>query len=394
MSPLAPDTNVAPPAGELVPSSPSAAPLATGGDLPLPLDGAASCPVPPGTGPDIVPRRSAWGPVPAPSWEETNDGLVRGTATSQALAQVHEAASQHKGELANILDSSLDAPVKEDPCMITTGDTSKEMTIDSRLFDDITFLIDVEDPDAPKWPDALKSDKRDKWLEGAKIELNGLHLMKVYELILRHDIPSNCSVLCGKFVCHLKCNAHGNLVCHKVCWVAKGFQQVWGRDFSKTTSPMAHLESLRIVLHIAAVKDWCIKQYDVKTAFLNGILPEDEIQYMEQPPGFAELDKQTYVWRLLRSLYGMRQSSHTWNCALHTLFLSWGFSRSKCEWCVYSHCSDNSEVSIVVVHIDDMATILSSRAEADRFRAELESSWEITTLGEPKLIVGIAICRD
>ena len=195
-------------------------------------------------------------------------------------------------------------------------------------------------------------------------------------------------------MCRLKCDAAGDPVRYKVRWVAKGFQQIWGRDFSKTTSPTARLESLRVVLHIAAVNDWCIEQYDVKTAFLNGILPEDEIQYMEQPPGFAELDRNTHVWRLLRSLYGMRQSSRIWNRALHTSFLSWGFARSECEWCVYSRRSDNGEVTIVVVHVDDMAAVSSSRAEADRFRHELELSWQITALGEPKLIVGIAIQRN
>jgi hypothetical protein len=41
--------------------------------------------------------------------------------------------------------------------------------------------------------------------------------------------------------------------------------------------------------------NWCIEQYDVKTAFLNGILPEDEVQYMEQPPGFHELGMEDYV---------------------------------------------------------------------------------------------------
>jgi hypothetical protein len=88
----------------------------------------------------------------------------------------------------------------------------------------------------------------------------------------------------------------------------------------------------------------------------------------------------------------MRQSSCIWNCALHTSFLSWGFSCSECEWCVYSCQSDNGNSSIIVVHVDDMAAASSNRIEANHFKAELESTWQITALGEPKLIVGIAIC--
>ena len=132
----------------------------------------------------------------------------------------------------------------------------------------------------------------------------------------------------------------------------------------------------------------------MKTAFLNGVLPEGERQYMEQPPGFAQSGKENNVWQLHRGLYGMRQSSQIWNRVLNASFLGWGFTCSECEWCVYSHRSDNSDVSIVVVHVDDMAAASSNRAEADRFRAELEATWQITALGEPKLIVGIALHRD
>ena len=169
---------------------------------------------------------------------------------------------------------------------------------------------------------------------------------------------------------------------------------MWGRDFSKTTSPTARLESLHVALHIAAVNDWHIEQYDVKTAFLNGILPEEERQYMEQPPGFAHPGKEDHVWELHRGLYGMRQSSRIWNRALHDSFLSWGFTRSECEWCVYWRRSDNGDMTIVVLHVDDMAAISSTENEVKRFRSELEATWQITALGEPKLIVGIAVRRD
>ena len=76
----------------------------------------------------------------------------------------------------------------------------------------------------------------------------------------------------------------------------------------KTTSPTARMESWRLIMHIATSLDWDIKQIDVKMAFLYGLLPDDEIQYMEQPRGFEEPGKETWVWKLRRSLYGMKQS--------------------------------------------------------------------------------------
>ena len=181
---------------------------------------------------------------------------------------------------------------------------------------------------------------------------------------------------------------------HKVRWVVKGFQQIWGRDFSQTTSPTARLESLWVILHIAAINDWCIRQYDIKTAFLYRILPKEETQFMEQPPGFAQLGHESYVWELHHGLYGMRQSSRIWNRALNASFLSWNFLQSECKWCVYSHRSDDGNVSIVAVHVDDMLAVSLNESEANQFQSELESTWQITALGELKLVVSIALCRD
>ena len=90
----------------------------------------------------------------------------------------------------------------------------------------------------------------------------------------------------------------------------------------------------------------------------------------------------------------MHQSSWIWNRALHSSFLSWGFSCSECEWCVYTHRSANGDASIVIVHVDDMLAASSNKTEAMRFRSELDATWQMTTLGEPKLVVGLTLQCD
>jgi hypothetical protein len=258
---------------------------------------------------------------------------------------------------------------------------------------DFAWLVDVEAPDEPDWGEALASEDKEKWLKGARAELRSLEEMEVFQLIPRSSIPPGRKVLRGKFVCRIKRDHLGVPVHHKVRWVAKGFLQVYGRDYTDTTSPTTRLETLCVILHIAACNDWHIEQYDVKTAFLNSVLPEDKIQFLEQPPGFVVPDKPSHVWKLQRSLYGMRQSSHIWNKTLNAAFLSWGFQRADCEWCVYIRCSA-SATTIVAVHVDDMLAVSSSPAEVEVFCSELESTWQITALGEPKMVVGIAICHD
>ena len=103
----------------------------------------------------------------------------------------------------------------------------------------------------------------------------------------------------------------GNIQVYKARLVAKGFRQVQGVDYDETFSPVAMLKSIRIILAIAAYHDYEIWQMDVKTAFLNGDLEEDV--YMTQPEGFVNPKDAGKVYKLKRSIYGLKQASRSWN---------------------------------------------------------------------------------
>ena len=108
----------------------------------------------------------------------------------------------------------------------TTPDASTHQNSEDES--ETTMLVDVEDPDAPSWREAITSSEKEKWLEGAREELRSLEDMEVFHLVPRSDVPSNQKVLRGKFLCRLKHDEFRNPIRHKVRWVAKGFQQVWG----------------------------------------------------------------------------------------------------------------------------------------------------------------------
>ena len=64
------------------------------------------------------------------------------------------------------------------------------------------------------------------------------------------------------------------------------------------------INSIRMVLTIAALRNFEVHQMDVKTTFLNGEL-EEEI-YMEQPEGFSAPRQEKKVCKLVKSLYGLK----------------------------------------------------------------------------------------
>ena len=84
----------------------------------------------------------------------------------------------------------------------------------------------------------------------------------------------------------------------------KGYKQKAGIDYQEVFAPVARLETIRLVLALAAQNNWIVHQMDVKSAFLNGILQEEV--YIDQPPGFIKKGEENKVCRLKRALYGLK----------------------------------------------------------------------------------------
>jgi hypothetical protein len=141
------------------------------------------------------------------------------------------------------------------------------------------------------------------------------------------------------------------------------------------------------------VLDWDAQQIDIKTAFLYGLLPDDEIQYMEQPKGFEEAGKEDWVWKLQRGLYGMKQAGRIWNKTMNDAMISWGFTRLSSESCIY-YRNDATGIVIAAVHVDDFLSIANSPTANEKFKSQMKEIWTISDLGEVKQLVGIAISRD
>ena len=63
--------------------------------------------------------------------------------------------------------------------------------------------------------------------------------------------------------------------------LSKGFSQFQGIDYNETFAPVAKMDSRRLVLAIAASKQWEVHHKDVKSAFLHGDIKEDIYIYMQ-----------------------------------------------------------------------------------------------------------------
>ena len=120
---------------------------------------------------------------------------------------------------------------------------------------------------------------------------------------------------------------------YKARYVARGFNLVHGIDFNLTYSPVASITSIRLVLAIAAKYKWIIKQIDIKTAFLNGLV-EEEI-YINQPEGYIKKGNENLVCRLIKSIYGLKQASRNWNKEISSFLISIDFYKLQSDECLF-----------------------------------------------------------
>jgi hypothetical protein len=277
------------------------------------------------------------------------------------------------------------------------GNVDAEMRLAGAL-DAMAALQELEDDDPPSPGDpltmreALSGVDRDNWMVSMQEELESIKKHQVYCLVPHSAVPPDRKVLKGKFAYQRKFGADGGVSRYKSRYVFGGHRQVPGRDYDRTTAPTARLEAFRTILSFAATNDYNAQQFDVKTAFLNGVLPEDERQYMEQPKGFEEPGKEDWVWELWKGLYGMKQAGRIWNKTLNQAMLDMGFKRLPCEWCIYYRRTE-AGIVVVAIHVDDFLSVASSRAANDKFKEELKSRFDISE-DDVDLCLGIRIERD
>jgi hypothetical protein len=115
---------------------------------------------------------------------------------------------------------------------------------------------------------------------------------------------SKLNIVGIKWVFRNKQDEHEVVTRNKVRRVIKYYSQVKGLDFNKTFAPVARFESIRILHAYATHHDFKHYQIDVKSAFFNEPIKKEV--YVEQPPNFESEEYHNYVYKLYKTLYGLK----------------------------------------------------------------------------------------
>ena len=145
-----------------------------------------------------------------------------------------------------------------------------------------------------------------------------------------------------------------------------------------------------MLISIAAIFGLEIHQMNVKTIFLNGEL--DEEIYMEQPEGFSVPGQEQKVYKLVKSLYGLKQTLKQWHEKFDKEILSSGFKTNECDKCVYTKSTQKGFV-ILCLYVDDILIIGSNHEMIQSTKRVLSSRFDMKDLRVVDVIIGIKIYR-
>ncbi|CAI7816210.1 unnamed protein product, partial [Closterium sp. NIES-53] len=194
-----------------------------------------------------------------------------------------------------------------------------------------TLLAPEGDSDAPDIPtprsyaEAIEGPYSSQWQAAMDAEMASWKSTGTY---VDEVPPPGANIVSGMWIFRVK-RPPGSPPVFKARYVARGFSQRQGVDYFQTFSPTPKMTTLRVLLHVAAQRDYELHSLDFSTAYLQGSLHEEI--WLRRPPGFTGSFPPGTQWSLRRPFYGLRQAPREWHDTLRTTLAALGFAPSTAD---------------------------------------------------------------
>lgn len=116
--------------------------------------------------------------------------------------------------------------------------------------------------------------------------------------------------------------------------------------------------------------------------------------YVDQPEGFVKKGCEHMVYKLLKALYGLRQSPRIWFERIEAYLLKEGFQQSQSEPTLFFKNKDGGKILIVSVYVDDLLYTGNDELMLTNFKNSMQKEFEMSDLGKMRFFLGIEVLQN
>eukprot|EP00873_Tetraselmis_striata_P005357 jgi/Tetstr1/425621/TSEL_016041.t1 len=258
---------------------------------------------------------------------------------------------------------------------------------ESNMQQTVALLSAAGIPTPRNFKEAMSPEFRDLWKPAIHKEYEGLMANRTWELV---DCPPGATILPNQWVFVAKAAPDGTLDKAKARAVVCGNYQKDGDTCKETYAPVIRISSLRVFFTIVAAMQLHLRQLDAVAAYLNASIPADEYLYMRQLQGFD--DGSGRVCRLLKCLYGLRQSGRYWCKLLAMWLISVGWIQCKADPCIFI-LRQGEIYAAMGVYVDDMELAGNDDTWLDSFETDLRNRFVVKRQHDP-WVIGMSVSYD
>ncbi|CAI5968953.1 unnamed protein product [Closterium sp. NIES-64] len=161
----------------------------------------------------------------------------------------------------------------------------------------------------------------------------------------------------------------------------------------KSTGTYAdEMTTLRVLLHIAAQRDYELHSLHFSIAFLQRSLHEEI--WLRRPPGFTGSFPPGTQWILRRPVYGLHQAPREWHDTLRTTLAALGFAPSTADPSLFLRTNTSLPLFYILVYVDDLVFATADTSGLAHVKFELQMRHTCTGLGEVRSYLGLQITQD
>ena len=227
-----------------------------------------------------------------------------------------------------------------------------------------------------------------RWKQHRTKEIAGLEKHGVVDLVSITSVPAGHKFVGTRWVFRIKADST-----YKSRLVMQEFSQIPGVDCVGAFAPVCRLQSIRMILAIAAELDYEVHMLDVRTTFLNADVEEDV--FVKMALGFETNDKEgvALLMKLKKSLYGLRQSPKNWFGTMDVELAAIGFRPRKSDPCVYVY-EDETGFVVLTLSVDNIMFLSASKYLLNKLKKELMNRFKMSDMGDVSRTLGMNGARD